>query len=140
MTDVPVDSLRQRIERLIDMIDSGSFGTPAFMRAELVSALELPDFDVEQQQRARATLDSLRHSGGQYRSKSVVQFTNDMLDWLEGFNALLAESVDRASAQLGQVEQQRRFYSREADRLREERDVLTAQRAAVREFFGVSDE
>jgi hypothetical protein len=139
--DVPLDSLRQRIERLIDLIETGTYGKSDVesLAPELRAALQLPDLSADQQVQASHVLGSLRYSGGLNRPKVTVVFVSDMLGWLTEFGTHLAESVDRANRSLERAQESRDHYRDRADQLLDQRNALQAAQDAVRAFFGVKD-
>jgi hypothetical protein len=141
MSDVPVDSLRQRVTRLIDLIETGTFGKSDVesLAPELRAALGLPDFAVHQQERLGNLLDDLRYSGGLHRSRSHVMFANDLADWLESYRGKLASALDRQQARLARVEKSLMDIKTETRFMRAKRDELLDQRSAIRTFLGLAD-
>lgn len=140
--DEPVDSLRQRIDRLRNQIEFDKFGNDPHvldLHRELKAALQLPDFAAHQQTRLAGLLDDLRFSGGLHRNRSHVMFTNDLADWLEGYRNVLADVTDKQSAGLARIEAQLQDIRTAAGFLKDERDELLAQRTAVRAFFGTGE-
>lgn len=135
--DVPADSLRQRIARLVTEVESGRFGKSDVesLVPELRGALNQPDFAVHQQTRLAALLDELRFSGGLHRSRAHVMFPDDLIDWLEGYRNVLADISDKNIARHETAVKRAGAAVREADALRGQVAALTAQRDAVRNFF-----
>jgi hypothetical protein len=143
LNDVPQDSLRERTERIIDLISSGTYGVGALtttLADELRAALELPDFSVGQQQAITNATGGLRYSGGLHRPKMVAQKTSDLINWLMDYSRVLADGVDRAQSSLETTEKNMRFYSRESDRYRMRWERLMKERSAVRNFFAGKDD
>jgi hypothetical protein len=143
LNDVPQDSLRERVERTIDLISSGTYGVGALtttLADELRAALELPDFSVGQQQAISSAVDGLRYSGSLHRPKMVAQKTHELVNWLMDYSRVLADGVERAEKALLTSEKNMRFYSRESDRYRMRWERLMKERSAVRNFFAGKDD